>query len=67
MKIKIKRFHVYKGYASTYNVDILNYLNLELQVENTEPAVKIKLKDLLSELRGFKFLIKLVLGFKKIK
>ena len=67
MKIKKKRFHVYQGYASTYNVNILNYLNVELQVENTEPAVKIKLKDLLSELRRFKFRIKFVLGFKKIK
>ena len=29
----IKQSHVYKGQASNYNVEILNYFNPELQLE----------------------------------
>ena len=49
-KVKItKGSHDYKGYASTCNVDFLNLLNSELQLKNTESAIKNKLKDLLTE------------------
>ena len=57
--------HVYKGYASTYHVRILKYFNLELQLNNAESASKNILIDLLSQLRGFKFVIALALEFKK--
>ena len=60
-----KRSHAYRGYASTYNVKILNYFNPGLQLKDTEPAIRNKLIDLLSELRGFKFVTTLVLEFKK--
>ena len=57
--------HVYKGYASTYHVRILKYFNPELQLNNAESASKNMLIDLLSQLRGFKFVIALALEFKK--
>ena len=56
-----KRSHAYKGCGSTYNVDILNSFNLELQLKNTESEIRDKLKDLLTELRGFKFVTTLVM------
>ena len=48
--------HAFKGYASSYNAEILNSFNPELQLKDTESAIKNKLKNLLSELRGFKFM-----------
>ena len=48
-----KRSHAYKGYASTYNVEILIFFNPEFQFKDTESAIKDKLTDLLSELRVF--------------
>ena len=61
-----KRSHIYKGYASTYNAEILNYFDPELQLKDTVSAIKNKLIDLLSDLRRFKFVAKLVLEFIKI-
>ena len=48
-----KRSHSYKGYASFYNFNILNSFNPEIQLKDTESAIRNKLTDLLSELRGF--------------
>ena len=31
-----KREHAFKGFASTYNVDILDPFNLDLQLKDTE-------------------------------
>ena len=61
-----KRCHGCKGYASHYDVEILNFLDPELQFENTESAIENKLKDLLSESRDFKFVTTLVIEFKKV-
>ena len=47
-----------KGYASTYNVEILNSFNTELQFKDTEYAIKSKLTDLLTELNGIQTNIK---------
>ena len=44
-----KRSPAYKGYASTYSVKILNPFNPELQLKDTESAIKTKLIDLLFE------------------
>ena len=55
-----KQEHTFKGYASTYKVEILNSFNPELQLKDTELAIKSKLK-------GFKFVATLVLVFKKIE
>ena len=51
----MKRSHAYKGFAITYSVQILNSFTPELQLKNTESAIKNKLKYFLAELRGFKF------------
>ena len=66
MKI-IKREHAFEGFASTYNVEILNSLNPKLQLKSTESAIKIKLIEILTELKDFKFVTTLVLVFKKIE
>ena len=54
---------LFKGWASSYNVEILNSLNLELQIEDTDSAMKSKLIDLLTQITGFKFVATLALMF----
>ena len=46
-------------------VDIFNSLNLEPQLKNAKSVIKNKLKDLLTESRGFKFVTALVIEIKK--
>ena len=65
--------HDFKGYESSYNVEVLNSFNSALQLKYTESATESKLVDLLSELKRldckfghFKFMTTLVLEFKKI-
>ena len=66
--IKItKREHSFKGYASICNGEILNSFNSELQLKGIESAIKSKLIELLTQLRGFKLVTTLVLVFKKTK
>ena len=62
-----KRANAFKGYTSSYNVEILNFLNPELQIKYIESAIKNKLKIILSELRWFNFVTTLVLVFKNIE
>ena len=63
----MKQSHACKGYANTYSVEILNSFDRELQIKDTESGIKNKLIDLLSELRRFKFVKTLVLGFKNVE
>ena len=42
-KIITKREHAFKGYVSTYNVEILNSFNPELQLKEIESTIKRKL------------------------
>ena len=63
----MKQSQAYKGYASTYSVEIFNSLNPELQLKNIKSAIKNKLMYSLSRLRRFKFVTKLVLEFQKMK
>ena len=60
----IKRANAFKGYASSSNVEILNSFNPELQLKDTESAIKRKLIELLTQLKGFKFVTTLILVFK---
>ena len=62
-----KRKHAFKDFARSYNDEILNYFNPELQLKDIESAIKIKLIDLLTRLKNFKFVTALVLVFKKIE
>ena len=41
----MKRYHVYKDYASTYNFLIVSSFNPELQLKDTESATRNKVKD----------------------
>ena len=68
MKKKAKtttQSYAYKGYTSTYSIEISNSFNPE-QLKVNESAIKNKL-DLLTELEGFKSVTTLVLEFKKIE
>ena len=47
-----------------YNIKILNLFHLELQLINTKPRIKKKLKELLCELKKYKVQTKLVLKHK---
>ena len=40
----MKRVHAFKDFASSYNIDILNFFNPELQLRDTESAIRNKLK-----------------------
>ena len=62
---KAKLAHAFNNYAHTYNVETLNSFNPELHLKKTESAIKNKLKKLLNEMKGIKFVITLVLEFKK--
>ena len=66
MKIT-KQARAFEGFASSYNIDILNFFNPKIKLRDTESSIKNKLKKLLTELRGFKFVTKLVIVFKKIE
>ena len=48
-----------------YIDEILNIFDPELQLTNTKPVIKNKLKELLSELKKFKVDTMLVLDYKK--
>ena len=50
-----------------YNVEILNCFNPELQLKDTESAIKSKFIELLTKLQGFKFVATLTLVFKNIE
>ena len=45
----IKRACIFKGFASYYNVEILNYFTPELQHQDTAPEIKNKLIDLFTQ------------------
>ena len=60
-----KRSQPYKRYASTYNVETLKCFNPHLQPKDSESTSRNKSKDLLTELKGFKFVAILVLEFEK--
>ena len=53
--------YAFKGYASTYHVEILNSFDPELQLKDIESAIKSKVIELLTQLKGFKFVTTLVL------
>ena len=50
-----------------YNIEILNHFHPKLQMINTKPMIKNKLKELLSELKRIKVQTILVLNYEKIK
>ena len=61
----MKQSRAYRYYGSTYSNEILNYCNAEIQPKDTESTSNNELIDLLTELKGFKFVASLVLELKK--
>ena len=64
----MKIFHVKKNakiIKQSHGLEILNSFNPELQLRDTVYAIRNKLVDVLAELKDCKFLVKLVLEFKK--
>ena len=59
--------HAFKGYPTAYNVEVLNSFRPELQLKDTESAIRNGLIDLLIEFKSFKFVATLVLVFKKME
>ena len=57
----------FKDYASSHNVKFVNSFNPELQLKDIESTIESKLIELLTQLKGFKFVTTLVLMFKKIE
>ena len=41
-----KREHAFKGFANTYDIEILSSFNPELQLKYTESAIRNKLKNI---------------------
>ena len=58
--IEIMQLYSSDKYVHRYNVEIFNMLDPELQLINTKPIMKNKLKELLNELEKFKVLTILV-------
>ena len=59
--------HAFKGFASSYNVEILNSFYPELQLKDAESAIESEVVELLTQLKIFKFVTTLVLVFIKIE
>ena len=55
----------YDKCAHHYIVEIVNLFDPELQVINTKPVIKNKLKELLRELKKFKVQAVFVIDYKK--
>ena len=49
----IEQAHPFKNYAGTCNIEIFNFFNPEMQLKNTESAIKNKLKNFFNKLREF--------------
>ena len=47
----MKLSHACRGYGSTYNAEILNFFNPEIQPKDTESAINNKVIDLLTSER----------------
>ena len=62
-KVEKQQPHAYKGYASSYNVDVLYSFNRELQLKYTKSPIKNKLIHAWAELRCSKFAARLVIEF----
>ena len=62
-----KQKYAFKGYGSFYNFEILNSFNHGRLLKDTEFAIRNRLIDWLAQLKGFQFVIALVLVLIKIE
>ena len=63
----LKQGHAFKAFASTDNVEILNYFDTDLKFKDTQCAIISNLIEFFTHLKGFKFVTTLFLVFKKIE
>ena len=63
----IKTNHLFKGYAISYRVEILEKKDPIEQLEASKSSVKDMFSDLLNEKKGFKYQITLKVMLKKYK
>ena len=63
----IKTNHLFKGYAISYRVEILEKKDPIEQLEASKSSVKDMFSDLLNETKGFKYQITLKVMLKKYK
>ena len=54
-----KTSKVFKGYARSYSIEIIDLKNLSIQSKISKASIKGLFKDLLAEIKGFKYQIAL--------
>ena len=55
----VKNKTAFSGYAKSYKIEIIDQKDVVMQLESSEIVIKELLKDLLAELKGFKYQITL--------
>ena len=53
----VKKSNAFKGYVKSYKVEILELKNPLVQLEASKSSIKDLFKDLLNEVKGFKYQI----------
>ena len=63
----MKTNHVFRGYAMSYKVEIVEKKDLIIQLEASKSSIKDMFSDLLNETKGFKYQITVKVMLKKYK
>ena len=63
----VKNKTAFSGYAQSYNVEIVDKRGVVIQLKASELSIKELFKDLLTELKGFKYQITLAVLLSKVK
>ena len=63
----IKNETAFSGYAQSYKIEIVDKRDVIVQLKVSELSIKKLLKDLLIELKGFKYQITLAVLLSKVK
>ena len=46
---------IFKGYVRTYSIEIIDSKDPSVQLETSKPIIEVLFKDLLAEIKGFKY------------
>ena len=63
----VKNINAFSGYAKSYKVEIVDKKDPLVQLQASKSSMKVLLKDLLNEVKGFKYQITLAVLLSKIK
>ena len=63
----VKNKTAFSGYARSYNIEIVDKRDVNVQLKSSEISIVELLKDLLIELKGFKYQITLAILLSKMK